>query len=115
MSATYDILLGTDKDWVRFLIGDTRTTAFQLSDEEIAATLVEEPNKYLAAARCLESMYTAWLAAGKGVVDKKVDGLSIRRMGETASADDIIKNRIDDLRQRGAQLTIQQPTMFRVL
>lgn len=54
MAATYDVTLATDRDWVRFLINDRVTAKAVLQDEEIDALLVEEGNKYLAAARAGE-------------------------------------------------------------
>lgn len=47
---------GSDRDKVRFLIGDTDTTDQQMSDEEIAWLLTEYPSVYLAAANAAEQL-----------------------------------------------------------
>jgi len=51
MSATYTSPDNSDSDWVRFKIGDTIVTGEDavVSDEEIAAMLVEKGNKWPAA------------------------------------------------------------------
>lgn len=97
MSATYDPALPTDKDWVRFLIGDT-TVTMTLSDEEIGALLAEPeyPNKWLAAAAAGRRI----LAKGKGVISKSVAELSLSRAGGTGSAyGDLVKS----LQEQGAK------------
>ena len=73
MAATYDPALPTDLDWIRFQIGDT-SSPFRLPNETIDAVLVEESNKWLAAARCGN---LALAAASGGLSSKSVDGLSI--------------------------------------
>lgn len=75
MSATYDPTLPTDRDWVRFLIGDTDTSAAEISDEEINALLADSayPNRYLAAAAAGDLMGTR---AG-GILSKSLAELSI--------------------------------------
>ncbi len=61
MAATYDASLASERDWVRFFIGDRDVTKAALQDEEIVAVIAEERTragagdhvKYLAAARCV--------------------------------------------------------------
>lgn len=114
MSATYDSSLPTDKDYVRFLVRDTVPATAQLQDEEIAALLTEEGNKYLAAAAALESLLTGWSSAGRGVIEKAVGKLRIRR-GLDESADGAIRRYIDQLRTKGADLTVTPSKIFKVL
>ena len=98
MSTTYNPALPTDKDWVRFLVGDRDVASAVLSDEEINALLNEEANKYLAAARAGEIILTS----GQGLVMKKVEDLSLTFED---SADGTYRNYIKSLRERGAALT----------
>lgn len=56
MAWTYSTSLATDKDKVRFEIGDTDTTDQLLSDEEIAAVLTAEGSVYAAASDCAEHL-----------------------------------------------------------
>lgn len=91
--------LATDLNWVRFKIGDTGSTA-QLADDEITFLLSEEPNKWYAAAAALAALKAEWQAAGKGIYEKRVDELMIRRGIEgVRSVDDLI----GDLRAEGAR------------
>lgn len=46
----------TDRDWIRFVIGDTDSTDELLQDEEIDAAITNEGNKYAAAAMCAEAI-----------------------------------------------------------
>lgn len=119
MSATYDPTLPADKDWVRFLIGDRGTptgagnnvSGTTLSDEEIAAVLAEEANKYLAAARCGETIQ----AQGHGATSKSVGDLSIS-YGD--SPDSAYRKHLTRLRQKGAELLLGSDgkgKVFRVL
>jgi len=60
MSWSYSAALATDKDRVRFLIGDTDTNDQQLQDEEITWLLTQRSNFTLAAAdgaRALAAKY----------------------------------------------------------
>lgn len=101
MPATYDAKLKTDKDWVRFLSGDRDESDPRLQDEEIAALLVEEKNKYLAAFRACESI----LAQGQGAVSKSVGSLSLS-FGD--SPDSAYRTHAQHLRERGCQLLLEQ-------
>lgn len=99
MAFTYDPTLASNRDWVRFLIGD-RTQPNVLDDEEIDAVLVEEANKYLAAARCGRFI----LARGRaGVVSKSVDGLSL---SYDSSPDGAYGRWLTELHQRGCELLL---------
>jgi hypothetical protein len=108
MGAAYDANLTSDKDWVRLLAGDRDIDKARLSDEEIAALLVEERNKYLAAARACEII----LAKSGGIVDKQVGDLRLKWGG---SSQDQYSKYIQQLRIKGAGLTLQKPKSFRVL
>lgn len=114
MASTYDSTLSTDKDWVRFLVGDTDVPNTQLADEEIAALLVEESNKYLAAASALSTLLVTWSSSGKGVMEKQVGRLRIKR-GLEDSAEQAVRNLIKELRIKGAGKTISKPKVFKVL
>lgn len=112
MAKTFDENLGTDRDWVRFLIGDSIVASMNLEDETIDAVLAETivyPNKYFAAAECARSI----VSLGKDVIKKKVDGLEIERAGDDpeSSYRDLIKV----LEARGAELLMPKPRAFRVL
>ena len=56
MSFTYDPLLVSDADRVRFLIGDTNESDPLLSDEEIGAMVSMESSVDAAAARAAETL-----------------------------------------------------------
>jgi hypothetical protein len=71
MAWTYDTSLSTDKDWVRFLIGDTNTNAQLVQDETIEAILTAEMNVYMAAAEICEYIARG-LTRGGTVKDRKV-------------------------------------------
>lgn len=112
MTVSYDPTLPTDRDWVRFLIGDRtadQDTA-KLSDEEIDAVLREEPNKYFAAARCGDQI----IAQGQGAVSKSVDDLSIEYGDDAESA---YRAYLQGLREEGARVLYgtSGPTVFRTL
>lgn len=114
---SYDPTLGTDRDWVRFLIGDrvvVPETAAKLTNEEIDAVVADEANKFLAAARCLEALYAQWKAQGADVVEKQVGDLRIRR-SDNQSAESAVAALISSLRQRGAWLLHPKPRVFQVL
>lgn len=114
MTATYEPTLPTDRDWVRLLIGDSTTATARLQDEEIDALLVEESNKYLAAARALEVLHTRWSSAGEGIVEKQVESLRIRR-GVDQSASDALQARIEQLRRKGVWVEAPQSKVFRAV
>ena len=74
MSWTYDILLATNRDKVRLLIGDTLSTDQQFSDEELDWLLLENGNGLYrtasAACRALATRYSRY--ADKWVGDLKI-------------------------------------------
>lgn len=55
MTFHYDRNLGTQKDEVRFRLGDTDSADYEFEDEEITAMLVLHPAPILCAARCARS------------------------------------------------------------
>lgn len=114
MSFSYDPSMASETDWVRRLIGDTVDTGHQLEDEEIAAFLDVEANRYYAAAAALESMLATWQRQGAGVTEKAVGRLRIRR-GDSASAAETAKSLIENLRRRGAAEASPRPRVLRVL
>lgn len=101
---TYDTSLGSDKDYVRFLIGDTESP-FILSDSEISAVILEEnctgkARKYFAAASCLSALQSKWIAKSKGYSEKQVSKLRIKWGSNSQSSS--IKDRINELREEGS-------------
>jgi len=110
MAATYDPTLATDKDWVRFLSGDRDITKAFLQDEEILALLLEEGNKYLAAAQACEE----YIAKTGGLVTKKVGELQLH-WTDNSSAKSVFTEYIRQLRERGILELTPRPRHFRVL
>ena len=119
MSATYTAPPVTDTHWVRFLTGDTDTSAAKLSDEEISAVLGEitaataSAKKYFAAAWCLESLHTKWLSAGQGIFEKEVGDLRIR-WGQDSGSSARIEDKIKALKIEGVRRDKPAPHMFKV-
>lgn len=103
----YDPALGSDRDWVRFFVGD-RGPTFRLDDREIDALLAEEPNKYLAAARAGRILT---LRAG-GLVEKQVGDLRLRYDGTAESA---YGSHLNDLWLEGCRLLFPSPRLITVL
>ena len=69
MSWSYDPNLSTDKDQVRFNIGDTDSTDQQLSDEEINALLVSTGSVQAASVKACEGLiakYARYAAQATG-------------------------------------------------
>ena len=109
MSATYDPALPTDKDHVRFLIGDTAVSVAKLSDEEIAAVISDQlvsgqALKYAAAADCLSSLVGRWASLGAGIKTKMLHQLS-RTWGVDESSKTALEDRICWLRERAARIS----------
>ena len=77
MAWSFNAGLGTEKDWVRFLIGDTNSSRQLVNDETIEAVLGAEPNRYVAAAEIAEYLARA-LTAGGALEDRKVGETRIR-------------------------------------
>ena len=114
MSATYNEDLSSDKDWVRFLIGDTVTATAALDDDTILAVLAAEPNKYFAAARCGEAASARWMAAAGGLLAKVVDDLHIK-WGATVGAAEAYAAYLKSLRAKGAQVLSPKPYALKML
>lgn len=75
MSASYSNDPSTsDKDSVRFLVGDVGPTNFDFSDEEIVFLLEQECNFWLAAAVLCDKLTT--IKSSGGLSSKSVGGLS---------------------------------------
>lgn len=116
MSVSYDPSLSTDKDWVRLLISDRDTSLKAdditpkavLDDNEILALLVEEPNKYLAAARAADLV----LSRTRGMVSKQVDDLRITYGDSPESS---YRKHIEKLTIRGNELLRDNSRFFRAL
>jgi hypothetical protein len=106
---TYDERLATDRDWVRFLIGD-RGPTFRISDDELDAVLADSANKYFAAADALTSIRDSWTMSTNGIQSKSVDGLSI-----SYGSVEKVNERITWLRKKGADMLATRPKLFRVL
>lgn len=107
MATTYDASLGTDKDWVRILIGDNGTT-MTLTDAEIDGIVAEQTStgqalKYFAAADALFVLYGIFKTKRGGVVDRQISKLRLR-FGEDVSAANAVTRASSDLRIRGAYL-----------
>lgn len=102
MTATYDSSLTTDKDKVRFYVGD-RAAPFSVSDEEINAILTdpEYPNVFLAAAAVGDVI----ASRGKGAVSKSVAELSLTRATSAGSA---YGDALQRLRARGAKFELKR-------
>ena len=66
MSFTYDHALGTDRDWVRLMVGDItenqglKPDKANFSDEEIAGLLAAESLRSRAVAACYEVLASLW-------------------------------------------------------
>ena len=96
MAWNFDPSLSSDKDWVRFLIGDTNTNAQLVADETIEAMLTQEMNIYMTAASICMSLARGQTRGGT-VKDRKVGETKI---AYRTTEDLILMAR--DLRLRGA-------------
>lgn len=119
MSATYDPTLPTDKDHVRFLIGDTDTTSPQFQDEEILAVIADgtatgKAVKYFAAATMLSVLVTVSVSSGHGVMDIRLSSLAIN-LGMAQAGIDAIQTRIKYLQSMGAYYQAGQQPIIRGL
>jgi hypothetical protein len=119
LAATYTSTLPTNKDHIRWLVGDTDVTDAQLSDEEITAVLTEQTAtgsalKYYAAAACLGAIRSKLAGKGRGVVEKQVSKLRIR-YGQGDSVDGAFESRIKELRREGARRLSPAPYAFKAL
>lgn len=103
----YDPLLPTDRDWVRFWIGDTDAVSPILRDAELDAILTAEGgNKYLAAYAAGMAIY---MRKG-GLVEKQVGDL---RLKYSESHGQTYLNHLRALRERG--IAGLRQTEFRVV
>lgn len=100
MAATFDASLSTNKDWVRYLIGDTDTGNAYVQDETIEAVLGEENNKYTAASRVARGIYMR-LTGGGTLEDRKVGETRIRYQAAQR-----FKQTADELKNRGSAYII---------
>lgn len=106
MTFSYDPTLPTDRDWVRFIIGDRVVETASLDDGEIDAVLAQEANKYLAAARCGRII----LARGRGgVTSKSVDGLSL---SYDSSPEGAYGKHLTEIHQKGCELLLPKGRRF---
>lgn len=108
MAITFDAGLATDKDWVRFTIGDAVVATAVLDDDTINAVLGLELNKWFAAASCAQSI----AAKGKGLSRKKVEDLELEYED---SADNAYARLIEDLKEEGALQLMARPRHMFVL
>jgi hypothetical protein len=108
MAKTFDEGLATDKDWVRFAIGDFIVATAVLDDDTINAVLGLELNKWLAAASCAQSI----AAKGKGLASKKVEDLQLTWED---NADSAYARLIADLKEEGALQLMERPRHMFVL
>lgn len=119
MTWTYDDTLDTDKDIVRFLVGDTDTDDQLISDEGIAVWLAAAGSTYLAAAHIAESLAASYarvqnvrvdtVSVDFGAISSSFRMLAIRLRGMSAatSGDGIAAPfvgglSLDDMREREA-------------
>lgn len=96
MAWSFDTSLSTDKDWVRYLIGDTNTNSQLVQDETIIAILGAEMNVYMAGAEICEYLARG-VTRGGTVKDRKVGETKIAYR----SAEDLIMLS-ERLRRRGS-------------
>lgn len=73
MSWTYNAGLPTDKDMVRFLLGDTDTSHQQVTDEAIAVMLEQYGDPYYAAAALAEGLAATYARSEASI---SIDGYS---------------------------------------
>lgn len=101
MAWTYDPALPTDKDRVRFLVGDTDTTWQQLQDEEIAYLVAQRSDVQLAAADAARGLAAKYARQ----VDTSNLSLSVSA-SERATAYYELADRLEanSLRTSGAQM-----------
>lgn len=125
MSASFDINLGDEVSWVRFLIGDTTVATANFTDEEITANLSAstvssaEAKRYLVAAELLDILHRRWMTLGAGYASKKVGSLSIAfGTGIGINVDAALQLKISQLRLEGSKrlsAAIGKPYAFRMM
>lgn len=124
MHATYDPGLPTNKDWVRFLVGDKMVASARFEDAEIEALLAAEASNgqsggqssqvYLAAARAIEILYATWQTSTGGIIETQIGGLRLKR-GDGESSSKAVAALVKNFRAKGAELLMGRPRMFRAL
>lgn len=100
MSWTYDTALSTNKDKVRFMLGDTESGDALLSDEEISAQLTSEGTVRAAAIACARALAARFARKAQQITDDI--GASVR-YGDRAQA---YRDLADELRRSGALLAV---------
>lgn len=116
MAKTYDPSHGTDRDFVRFLIGDTGTN-MALTDEEIESiverqTATGTARPYFAAAEAVVYLFAQMKSTRRGVVDKQISKLRLR-YSEDVSAEGAVAKRAAELRTMGVKVqTRNQGTSY---
>ena len=87
MTWSYTNPSASDKDAVRYLVGDTDTTDQQTTDEEITWVLTEESNIYLAGARVAKAISATYARkADKSVGDLRISFKSTKEHYEALAA-----------------------------
>lgn len=124
MACTYDPSLSTNRDWVRFLIGDVDVPdSCIFEDEEIDGMLTEviglhgttEGTKYCAAALAWNAMVAEKFVSGAPfgpLIEKAVGRLRLRRSGGQGLGDPILRYS-DYLTERCAFYSTPRPRVFR--
>lgn len=118
MTATYTggNIDTSNKDLVRFLVGDTNTASAKLTDEEIDALLVIHTNPYCAAAAALSHLMTKYASSAQGLRRKEVDDLTVEwHDGQTF--EEAFRKRINELKVECIKQTATDtnPYLFKAL
>lgn len=87
MAWTYSSALSTNRDRVRFLIGDTDTNDQQLQDSEIDWVLTQEGNVYLAAAKSCQALAAKYSRQA----DSEVGDLAVKKSQRAKAYFDLAK------------------------
>lgn len=113
---SYDPTLPTNRDWVRFTVGDVNTTSEKVTDSEIDAILVQYPVKECAAVRVLEAIIArsgSGASTARNLKSKSVDGISVSydNLGNAAAMTDLLKR----LRKECARRSNSGTPIFEVM
>jgi hypothetical protein len=120
MAATYDPSLGTDRDYVRFLVPDRDTANPKFQDEEIDAVISEQQGKgrtgkstkYFAAAQLVSVQISSNALTGNGIQRKEVDELEVEYGIDTGTKESLL-NHQEWLLAEGRRCLAPRPRMFR--
>jgi hypothetical protein len=113
--ASFEPALPTDRDYVRFLVGDTDPDNAQLDDDTIDALLVRHSGRtFCAAADAGEAIAARWSAKTEGVIEKQVARLRIKR-AEGSSLQAGYMDYLRTLRTRCADARLSTTPFFKVL